>query len=140
MDARVAMTSGILGTVMAGGGAAIGDAIGIAISVLGALVLVGTRFPPPPPPSGRGMAERAGYTLLVLGLLSGCGAVQAPAHVVSTVTVEAGEVDAATRWEVCAGRRACALVDVGLVSEDGRAVVCIELPQWGLLTCHEIDP
>lgn len=135
-------------TGVAGGGLAAAsltiapETVDVALAILGGILLWisgADRPAPPAPTSARSMAERGGV-LLVLGVLAGCAHPPGPpVHVSTTVLVEGADVDAATRWRVCATARACAFIDVGLLwSEDGR-VVCIELPEYGLLTCHEVQ-
>lgn len=82
-------------------------------------------------------------TLLAFALakfVAGCGhAPPPPAHVESRVTVTGTDVDASTRWKLCATPRHCVFVDSGLLwSTEGR-VVCVELPQFDLITCHDLE-
>jgi hypothetical protein len=135
------LASGTAGSALVAGGLLTGDTLGIIMALVGAvLALIAGNVPPDPPEktSASDMARRSG-TLIVLGLLlSACaGPPPPPAHVSTTVEIEGSELDTVTRWTVCASARVCATVDVGLLWGEDR-VVCIELPEYGLLTCHDL--
>lgn len=137
------LLTGATGVGLVGGGLALGDTSGIVMAIVGAIFsLIAGNVPPDPPPptSARDMARRSGVLLVLAVFLAACsGPPGPPVHISTTVEIDGAELDATTRWKVCASERHCVFVDVGLLwSEEGR-VACLELPQYaGVLTCHPI--
>jgi hypothetical protein len=146
MIRKASIVTGTAGAGLIATGLTIAPAtVDVILVALGALLalLAGNEPQPPkdPPRSARDMLARSLALVAFAGLLSGCGhnPPGPPAHIETRATVEGTGLDVTTRWLVCATDRVCAYVDVGILwAEDGRAV-CIELPEYGLVTCHAVE-